>query len=269
MPGSNFFVAFRVLPPEGKRAMNAVYAFCRRADDAVDDAAGRSEAERALGLAGERLEEAFSGKSRDREAEELRWAIESFDLPRRPFDDLIEGVSWDIEERRYADRPALREYCYRVASTVGLLCVRIFGCREGRCDAYARELGVAMQWTNILRDIGEDLGDGRLYLPEDAMRRNRLTEAALRQGDGESRRRLAVLIREEAAYAESCYAEADRLLPASERKRVTAGEIMAAVYRALLVRVDSAGAAVLDRRVGISALRRAWIAGKIIMRRRR
>jgi phytoene synthase len=269
MPGSNFFVAFRVLPPEGKRAIKAIYAFCRRADDAADETADSSEAERALTIAAERLADAYSGRSGDAEAEELRWAVESYDLPRRPFEELLEGVSWDIAGRSYADREALREYCYRVASTVGLLCVRIFGCREGKCDAYAREMGIAMQWTNILRDIGEDLARGRIYLPADAMRSHRLTAERLRDADDDSRRRLSDLIRQEAAYAAGCYEEAGRLLPAEDRSRVIAGEIMAAVYRALLDRIESAGADVLDRRIKISALRRVWIAGRILMRRKR
>jgi phytoene synthase len=268
MPGSNFFVAFRALPPEGRRAIKAVYGFCRQADDAVDSAATASEARRALQGVAEQLDNAFAHGKHGPELGELRWAIERFDLPREPFNDLIEGVSWDLERRRYVDTGELREYCYRVASTVGLLCVRIFGCRAGICDDYARELGVAMQWTNILRDIGEDLGNGRLYITGAALRRNQLTEEDIRTGDADSRARLASLIREEAAYARNCFAEAERLLPAPERSRVVAGEIMAAVYKALLRRIARAGDGVLDRRIGISAMRRMWIAGRLLVRRR-
>jgi phytoene synthase len=263
MAGSNFFVAFRVLPPEGKRAIKAVYGFCRKADDAVDDAATESDARHALQRVTEELDDAFSGAG-----SELSWAIERYDLPRGPFEDLLEGVTWDIERRRYDRTADLREYCYRVASTVGLLCVRIFGCGDGRCDAYARELGVAMQWTNILRDVGEDLRNGRRYLTADALRRHSLTEEDLLEGDAGTRTRLAALIREEAAYAHSCYVEASRLLPVEERPKVQAGEIMAAVYKALLQSVERAGDGVLDRRVSVSGIRRAWIACTHLMRRR-
>jgi phytoene synthase len=263
MAGSNFFIAFRALPPEGRRALKAVYGFCRRADDAVDEAASESDARGALQRVAEELDDAFSGVG-----SELSWAIERYDLPRRPFEDLLQGVAWDIERRRYEGTGALREYCYLVASTVGLLCVRIFGCGDGRCDAYASELGVAMQWTNILRDVGEDLRNGRRYLTADALRRHRLTEEDLLAGDADSRARLAALIREEAAYARSCYAEADRLLPVEERPKVLAGEIMAAVYKALLESIERAADGVLDRRVRVSGIRRAWIACTHLMRRR-
>jgi len=263
MAASNFFVAFRVLSPEGRRAIKAVYGFCRGADDAVDDAVTESDARNALQRVAEELDGSFSGAG-----SELSWAIERYALPRKPFDDLLEGVAWDIERRRYERTGDLREYCYRVASTVGLLCVRIFGCGDGRCDAYASELGVAMQWTNILRDVGEDLRNGRCYLTADALRRHRLTEEDLRSGDADSRARLAALIREEAAYARSCYAEAGRLLPDEERSKVLAGEIMAAVYRALLQRVERAADGVLDRRVRVSGIRRLWITCTHFMRRR-
>jgi phytoene synthase len=268
MAGSNFFVAFRALPPDGRRAIRAVYGFCRRADDAVDEAGTSSEANAALRRVAEQLDDSFAGARGDADADELSWAVERFDLPRGPFDDLIEGLSWDIERRRYADTDELREYCLRVASTVGLLCVRIFGCRNGDCDGYARELGIAMQWTNILRDVGEDLKRGRIYLTEAAMRRNRLTEEDLRNADPDARLRLAALIREEAAYARSRYAVAAGLLPKDARSRVVAGEIMAAVYKALLGRIERAGDVVLDSRVAISGLRRAWIASRLLVRRR-
>jgi len=268
MSGSNFFIAFRALPPERRRAIKAVYGFCRQADDAVDDAETVSEARSALQRVAEKFDKAFARGKHEPELGELGWAIERFDLPREPFDDLVEGISWDLERRRYEDIGELREYCYRVASTVGLLCVRIFGCRAGTCDDYAREMGVAMQWTNILRDIGEDIGNGRLYLTGAALRRNRLTEEDIRTGGAESRVRLASLIREEASYARNCFAEAERLLPAQERSRVVAGEIMAAVYKVLLRRIARAGDGVLDRRIGISAMRRTWIAGRLLIRRR-
>jgi phytoene synthase len=264
MPGSNFFIAFRALPPEGRRAIKAVYSFCRRADDAVDETGSEPEARRALKQVGEELESAFAGHG----DADLAWAIERYALPREPFDDLLEGCSWDIERRRYEERADLREYCRRVASTVGLLCVRIFGCSAGSCDAYAQELGVAMQWTNILRDVGEDLSRDRIYLTGAAMKRHRLTEDDLRRGESGARARLTALIREEAAYARERYAEAERLLPSEERHRVMAGEIMAAIYKNLLSRVEREGDAVLDRRMVVSGLRRAWIALRLLIRRR-
>lgn len=266
--GSNFFVAFRVLSAERRRAIRAVYGFFRRADDAVDDAPDPGSARRALDGVARRLERSFGESGGDGDDAELRWSIRRFDLPRRPFEELLEGVSWDIEGRRYDDREALREYCYRVASTVGLVCVRIFGCRFGEGDGYARELGVALQWTNILRDVAHDLARGRIYLPADALGRHDLDAQALSRPDAGARRRIAALVREEAGYARGCFAEAQRLRPRSDDCDLLAAEIMAGVYRELLGRVERAGDGVLDRRLRVPTLRRGWIAARLLLRHR-
>jgi phytoene synthase len=264
---SHFFVAFRVLAPERRRAIRAVYGVCRQADDDVDRARDPGSARAALAAVVRRLDRAFSGGGGPAD-EELRRAIRGFALPRRPFDDLIEGVSWDLEHRRYADTEELRGYCARVASTVGLLCVRIFGCADGRCEAYARELGIALQWTNILRDIRSDLERDRVYLPQSALSRHGLSEADLGDPAADARARLAALIREEAAYARSCYRAAELALPADERARMLSGRIMAGVYGDLLRRIERAGAGVLERSIRVPALRRYWIAARLAALRR-
>jgi phytoene synthase len=266
--GSNFFVAFRVLPPERREAIRAVYRFCRRADDAVDDAADRAAGRAALGRVAALLDRVYDPAGETGEETALRRAIARFDLPREPFDDLLEGVSWDLEGRRYEETRDLREYCYRVASTVGLLCVRIFGCRGDSCDGYAEELGVALQWTNILRDVGVDLSRGRVYLTQRSLSEHGLTDDDLRRGDAASRSRLAALVRAEAAYARGLYAEAERRLPPKERQKVLAGEIMAAVYRRLLRRVERNAHGVLDRPVRLSSIERGCVAAGALLRRR-
>ena len=265
---SNFFIAFRVLAPERRRAIESIYAFCRRADDAVDAAPDPTAAREALGRVSHALDVAFGGSPTDAETVELSRVVRRFDLPRKPFADLLEGVSWDIDGRRYDDTASLREYCYRVASTVGLLCVRIFGCRDGAGDDYARELGVALQWTNILRDVGQDLAAGRIYLPTSSLRRHRLSGRDLVSPDAAARGRFRALVREEARYAKHCFAEARRSLPVGERSRMLAAEIMAGVYRRLLRRVERAGDRVLDRKVRVSAVERGWIAARLLARHR-
>jgi phytoene synthase len=262
---SSFAVAFRVLPPERRRAIRAVYGFCRSADDAVDTAADRASARGALHRVAERLDRAYADGTEGDGEKDLRRAIRRFDLPRRPFEDLIEGVSWDIDARRYADTLELRDYCYRVASTVGLLCVRIFGCRDGVGDAYARELGVALQWTNILRDVAQDLEQGRVYLPLRSLQRHRLTEQQLSDPDAGARRRVTALIREEARYARLCFDAARRALPRTERPKVLAAEIMAGVYGSLLRRIERAGDGVLDRRIRVPTPVRGWIASRLLL----
>lgn len=266
--GSNFFVAFRVLPPERREAIRAVYRFCRQADDAVDHARDAVEGRAALARVAALLDRVYSAAGLPEEEQPLRQAVTRFGLPRQPFDDLVEGVSWDLEGRRYEETADLRRYCYRVASTVGLLCVRIFGCRGESCDGYAEELGIALQWTNILRDIGVDLGRGRVYLTRSSLNAHGLSEADLLGGDPACRDRLAGLIRAEAAYARGLYDEAERRLPAAERPKVLAGEIMAAVYKRLLRKVEREAHEVLDRPARLSSLERGWVAAGRLLRHR-
>jgi phytoene synthase len=261
---SNFFIAFRVLPPERRAAIEAVYAFCRAADDAVDDACDREAGQLALASVRSGLDEAFRGGGVPALAE----AIRRFDLPRRPFDDLLEGCAWDLDGRRYPDRDALRAYAYRVASTVGLLCVRIFGATGPGRDRYAEELGVALQWTNILRDVRSDLARGRLYLPASSMLAHGVSEADLRAPAPGARARVAALVRDEAAYARTRFAIARAELDPEDRTRVLSGSIMAAVYEALLARIERAGDRVLDHDLRLSAARRLWIAGRTLLRER-
>ena len=267
-PVSHFRVAFRVLPPERREGILAVYAFCRRADDAVDEAPGPDEARAALARVRAELDRAFAGAEGDAEAARLSRAVAAFRLPRKPFEDLLEGVTWDLENRRYASAGELRAYCYRVASSVGLLSVRVFGCEDPRVYAYAEELGIALQWTNILRDVGEDLARGRVYLTADALLRHRLTEGDLARPDQDVRLRLDGLIRQEAAFARGRFDEAENLLPASERGRLLPGRIMAAVYRVLLEKVERAGSGVLDRRLRVGTARRGLIALGLMARDR-
>ena len=262
---SSFFIAFRVLPPDRRRAIEAVYAFCRAADDAVDDAPDRAAGERALESVRARLEAAWRGEG-DRALGE---AIVRFELPRRPFDDLLEGCAWDLEGRRYADREALRGYAYRVASTVGLLCVRIFGARGPGRDRYAEEMGIALQWTNVLRDVRQDLSRGRVYLPADSLRAHGVDESDLRSPRPEARGRIAALVRDEAAWARSRFEAARAALDPEDRPRVLSGSIMAAIYEALLDRIERAGDGVLDADLRVRSIRRLWIAGRTLLRERR
>lgn len=255
---SSFSVAFRVLPPARREALNAVYRFCRRADDAVDGTPDPQQAREQLDRVARELDAAFDGHADP--ADPLVRGIRRYGLPRRPFEDLIEGCAWDIENRRYRDVRELREYCYRVASTVGLLCVRIFGCEGQRCDPYASELGVALQWTNILRDIAVDAERGRTYLPREALERHDLLGLPLHRLDPQARLRLDVLIRDECLYVKRCFSRAARLRPPSERPRLLAAEIMGGVYRDLLRRIEKAGARVIDRPIRVPTPRRAWIA---------
>jgi phytoene/squalene synthetase len=258
--GSHFIIAFRVLSTEQRRGMHAVYSWCRMADDAADDTPDPNAGRAALGRVRAIAEAALAGRTVEGAGAELAWAVERFELPRRPFELMLEGVGWDLAGRRYPTRQALREYAYRVASSVGLLSVRIFGCEKNAADRYAEETGIGLQWINILRDVGADLVRGRVYLPDEILERHGLDPEALRRGDPADRGRLAALIHEEAAWARERLAAARRSLPGRERPRVLAGEIMASVYEDLLRRVERAGGDVLDHAPRLPGWRRAWVA---------
>ena len=259
---SSFRFAFLLLPRTERDALSAVYAFCRAADDIADEAGATSSQDR-LDAWRREVDRAFNGQPAHAIGRALCWAIASFALPRQPFDDLIDGVVTDLTVDRYETIEDLELYCYRVASTVGLLCVRIFGIPLGQADPYAIALGKAFQVTNILRDIGEDAERGRIYLPLADLRAHGCSEESILE-----RRRtpeLEAVIRMEVARAREFYALAESLAPMSPglRRNLKPAEAMRAVYSALLDRVATAGGGVMEREVRISKPGRAWRAARI------
>ena len=268
---TNFYYSFLVLPAEKRRAIIAVWDFCRAVDDAVDEApagAGSSDAAARERIAWWRCELArcFDGGAPESpQGQRLVPFIAQFDLPRAPFDALIEGVEMDLGTRRYETFAELYEYCIRVASAVGLICLNIFGARDPGARQYAIDLGVALQLTNILRDIPGDMAQGRLYVPLDDLRTYGCTEADLlaeRAGAGQGVRSAAVqaLLRHQAERARDYYRRAARALPRGDRRSLVAAEIMGAIYRALLGRIERSGYDVFSRVVRIPRPRRALIA---------
>ena len=268
---TNFYYSFLVLPAEKRRAIIAVWDFCRAVDDAVDEApagAGSRDAAARERIAWWRCELArcFDGGTPESpQGQRLVPFIAEFDLPRAPFDALIEGVEMDLGTRRYETFAELYEYCIRVASAVGLICLNIFGARDPGARQYAIDLGVALQLSNILRDIPGDMAQGRLYVPLDDLRTYGCTEADLlaeRAGAGQGVRSAAVqaLLRHQAERARDYYRRAARALPRGDRRSLVAAEIMGAIYRALLGRIERSGYDVFSRVVRIPRPRRALIA---------
>jgi phytoene synthase len=268
---TNFYYSFLVLPAEKRRAIIAVWDFCRAVDDAVDEApAGAAAAE---GVARERvswwrceLARCFgAGAPESPQGKRLVPFIAAFDLPRQPFEALIEGVEMDLGDRRYETFPDLYEYCIRVASAVGLICLNIFGARDPGARQYAIDLGVALQLTNILRDIPGDMAQGRLYVPLEDLRRHGCNEADLvaeadARGHGVRSPQVLALLRQQAERARDYYRRAAAALPRSDRRCLVAAEIMGAIYRALLRRIERNGYDVFSRVVRIPRPRRAVIA---------
>lgn len=259
---TSFYYSFLVLPPRKRSAIIAVWDFCRAVDDAVDEATAEESAKAQLAMWRAELAACYCGAAgtgpRTSQGRALQPYVREFDLPRRPFEDLIDGVEMDLVHARYETFDALAEYCRRVASAVGLVCVEIFGYRDPAARAYAIDLGMALQLTNIIRDVAADLRNGRVYLPAEDLARFGVTEADLRAGRVTTAVR--ALLRFECARARSYYAAAAATLPAADRRSLVAAEIMGAIYFAILRRIERSGYDVFSRRIRVPRPYRAVIA---------
>jgi phytoene synthase len=236
---TSFYYAFLVLPPEQRRAIIAVWDFCRAVDDAVDEAEQeqRQEARAAVCFWRAELARCFeSGVPQTLQGRRLQPFIARFDLPRDAFVDVIDGVAMDLDRTRYQTFDDLLEYCHRVASAVGLICIRIFGCRDPQARDYALNLGVALQLTNIVRDIKDDLARGRVYVPLDDLAAAGCTVADLAAGRMTPRVRQVIAF--ECGRARDYYRRAVAVRPERDRRRLAAAEIMRAVYFETLRRVE-------------------------------
>jgi phytoene synthase len=244
---TSFYYAFLVLPPEQRRAIIAVWDFCRALDDAVDEApvsdpSGQGILTGADAVAYWRSEIARCHDGAEPltpEGRRLQPFVRQFDLPRQAFDDVLDGVAMDLDTTRYKTFDDLFEYCRRVASAVGLICIRIFGCRSAGAREYALNLGIALQLTNILRDIRDDLGRGRVYLPLDDLAAHGCTVADLEAGVVTDKVR--ELLAFECRRARGFYQRAIEVRPPGDRPRLVAAEIMRAVYFETLTRIERRG----------------------------
>jgi phytoene synthase len=266
--GTNFYYAFRVLPEVKRRAIYALYAFCRVVDDCVDEEDGEGERGLARWLA--EVGRAYAGRPETELGRELAETVARFPIPRACFEDVVAGCRMDLTPRRYATFADLRVYCERVASAVGLASIEIFGYEDLRTREYATELGLALQLTNILRDVAADASRGRLYLPlEDLVRFDVPEEellAAAREPGAPRSRRLAPLLAFQADRARSHYAAAARALPERDRRSMLAAEIMGAIYREVLEAWARRGHPVGGARVQLGKPRKVWIALRTISR---
>jgi len=258
--GSSFYYAFLFLPPERRRAITALYAFCREVDDAVDEVANPDIARTKLAWWRQEIAAAFAGEPTHPVALALRGVVAAFPLPQEHFQAVIDGMAMDLDHNRYLDFADLERYCHRVAGVVGLMSAEIFGCTDAGTQRYARDLGIAFQLTNIIRDVGEDARRGRIYLPQDELARFGVAPSALLRGEGGDAFR--ALMAYQVTRARKWYARALDALPAQDRRAQRPGLIMAAIYRALLGEIEAAEYRVLDRRLGLTPLRKFWIAWK-------
>ena len=267
MRDTNFYYSFLVLPAAQRRALIAVWDFCRAVDDATDEIGDRDPASAVEEVQRWRRELTAcfeGGRPETRQGRALVPVIERFQLARAPFDALIEGVEMDLGSRRYETFDDLYQYCIRVASAVGLMCLDIFGCREPASRQYAIDLGVALQLTNILRDVAGDLGRGRVYIPLADLRAHGCSEddlrAAARAANGTMAPPVRAVLRAQAIRAREYYERAARALQRRDATRLVAAEIMGAIYRAVLARIEQREYDVFSQVVRIPRPRRAVIA---------
>jgi phytoene synthase len=256
--GSSFYYSFLFLPPERRRAITALYAFCREVDDVVDECTDAEVARTKLAWWRREIAGTFAGTAQHPVAQALIPLVQAFNLPQRRFHDVIDGMEMDLRYNRYPDFATLQSYCYRVAGVVGLMAAEIFGYRDPATLKYAESLGTAFQLTNIIRDVGEDARRGRVYLPLDELARFGLSATdIIHRHDSEALQRL---IEFQVGRAEEYYRLALASLPEQDRKAQRPGLVMAAIYRKVLEEIRNDGCKVLDRRTSLTPIRKLWIA---------
>jgi phytoene synthase len=255
---SNFFYAFLCLPRPQREAIYAVYAFCRIVDDVVDLGHDRDEQRRALAQWRAEIEQVYAGVPTHPVAERLQQAVRRFPIPRAALEDIVAGVEMDLDHTRYETFDDLYPYCYRVASAVGLACIEIFGYRDPRARTYAVDLGIALQLTNILRDVQADARAGRVYLPQADLRRFGVDAEDL--AAGRYTPAFVALMTQEAGVAHRYYRQAWAALPPGDARSLFAAEIMGRTYFALLRTLEARQFRVFGERVSLPTRRKISIA---------
>ena len=262
--GSSFYYSFLFLPPERRRAIVALYAFCREVDDVVDEVSDVDVARAKLAWWRREVAAAYDGAPQHPVTQALQPVVARFGLPQAHLQTIIDGMAMDLDQVRYLDFADLERYCHKVAGVVGLLSAEIFGRTDERTLDYARDLGIAFQLTNIVRDVGEDARRGRIYLPQDELARFGVAPATLLRAQGGEAFRALMAFQIERARA--WYDRALAALPRADRKSQRTGLIMAAIYRTLLDEIARDSEAVLRGRVSLTPLRKLWIAWKTARR---
>lgn len=261
---SNFFSSFFFLPKEKRKALKVVYAFCRHVDDLVDS--DPKNAAPALHWWRREIAQIASGKAANAVSRELAAVIQLYQIPAQYFEDLLTGVEMDLHQNRYATFDELYEYCYRVASVVGLISLHIFGARRQESHFYAVNLGLALQLTNILRDIGDDFSRGRVYLPQDEMKRFGYTERDLHHRTYNAQ--FIRLMEFQVDRARQYYRRAEGFSYTSDWKNLVAAQIMGATYSALLNQIVENDYAVFEKEIVLSPARKLRIAWATYLKNR-
>ena len=262
--GSSFYYSFLFLPQQRRNAITALYAFCREVDDIVDECSEPDIARVKLQWWREEIQRLFQDKPQHPVTQSLVQYIYEFDLAEEYFQEIIDGMAMDLEQTQYQDFKQLSLYCYRVASVVGLLSASIFGYQDRHTLDYAKDLGMAFQLTNILRDVREDAERGRIYIPLDELHEFGVAPAAL--SNGVTTPAMQLLFQHQAQRARAFYRSARAELPDVDIYAQRSGLIMAAIYEKILDAIEANDYRVLEQRIRIAPLRKLWIAWRAARR---
>jgi len=262
--GSSFYYSFLFLPKPQQTAVMAIYAFCREVDDIVDECQDPKVAERKLQWWQDEIEALYLGKPSHPISQALLPPVEQYALPKHLFLEILNGMWMDLRYQGYATLEDLNLYCHCVASAVGLLTCAVFGYHDNNTLVFAKQLGLALQWVNIIRDVGEDAQRGRLYLPESELQIFELSpQDFFEKQDSPA---LRACLHRQAQRAREYYRNALAALPSCDALAQRPGLIMAAIYFALLDEIERLDCQVLHQRVSLTPLRKLWIAWKTARR---
>jgi len=256
---SSFYYAFNLLPAEKRDAMNTVYAFCRKTDDIVDEGNESDELKyEKLHKWRIEIEKSIDGHSDYQLLNKLGKTISQFNIPLEPFFELVRGMEMDLQRKRYLTFEDLRLYCYRVASTVGLMCIEIFGYKHQSTKEFAVNLGIALQLTNILRDIKNDAKNGRIYLPQEELVRFRYSEEEIIKNKYNSN--FASLMKFEADRAKSYFDKATECLNLDDKASMFAARAMQHIYYKILNKIIDADYDIYSRNIKVAKIEKVGIA---------
>ncbi len=260
--GSSFYYAFLFLPAPKRAAITAFYAFCREVDDVVDEISDPSVAATKLAWWRKEVTNAFAGQAQHPAMRALMPHCASYDIRLEHLTAVIDGCQMDLEQTRFLDYPGLQRYCHLVAGVVGEVASGIFGRTHIDSIAYAHKLGLAMQLTNIIRDVGDDARRGRIYLPISELQQFdvKAHEILQRKSPWGYSDRFTALMQFQAERAHRLYDEAFALLPKADRRAQKPGLMMANIYRALLREIEAENFRVLEQRISLTPVRKLWIA---------
>ena len=263
--GSSFYYAFLFLPKPRREAITAFYAFCREVDDVVDEMVDPGVAATKLQWWRQEATQAFAGQPTHPVMRALLPHVGPYRIELRHLLAVIDGCQMDLEQTRYLDFAGLQRYCHLVAGVVGEVAASIFGQTQGQTTAYAHTLGLALQLTNIIRDVGEDALRGRIYLPVSELQQFdvKAHEILKRQYTGDFGQRFGALMRFQAERAHGFYEQAWSLLPAADRRSQKPGLMMGSIYRTLLREIEHDDFAVLNQRTSLTPLRKLWLAWRV------